>query len=430
MEHKVPRGTIYTKNSYYYSRISYYVDGKRKTKGQATGITIDNSSKRKSDRQERAALRIMQENLDEFIAQQIRNELPARNQMITDTAQAWLTHTCKSKAPGTIASYTNIVRDITLYFTEHPVRTTDLTSSQVEAYLDWERQRRQPNYSGENKVQARFTDGSGIENTVHHRYTVLRSILQYAVRERIIDRNVASKRDAHIQPPSPQRQEFDVLSQTEALELIQHLAQEPLWFQISVLLGLLLGLRRSEIVGIRLSDINWDINTLTIHRTATQQTLNHKTSITIKPFTKNRRPKVLSLSCELCNSLIYYISEQQKCQDDFGPGYQHNWDEYLMRYPDGKLVPPNTITQHFQIFLRKHNLKKIRFHDLRHSCASILFASGVDILTIQEILGHAQLTTTILYTHQISSNKSKALTAMSNQFLPPVSVEGKKDDKK
>lgn len=94
-----------------------------------------------------------------------------------------------------------------------------------------------------------------------------------------------------------------------------------------------------------------------------------------------------------------------------------------MRYQDGKIVPPNTITRHFQIFLSKNNLKKIRFHDLRHSCASLLFASGVDILTIQEILGHAQLTTTIAYTHKISDNKSKALTQMSNQFLLPNSSE-------
>lgn len=90
-----------------------------------------------------------------------------------------------------------------------------------------------------------------------------------------------------------------------------------------------------------------------------------------------------------------------------------------MRYPDGKIIPPNTITQHFQIFLEKNKLKRIRFHDLRHSCASILFANGVDILTIQEILGHAQLTTTIAYTHKISDTKTKALAQMSNQFLQP-----------
>lgn len=358
-----------------------------------------------------------------FVAPGVDAEQSTKDQQITETAQAWLNHTKKSKAAGTVASYTNIVRDITTYFTDNPVCTASLTSKQVEDYLDWERQRRQPNFEGEHKVAPRNSDGSGVENTVHHRYTVLRSILQYAVREGIIDRNVASKRDAHIQPPLPQRQEFDVLTQEEALTLIQCLGQEPYWFQVAVLLGLLLGLRRSEIIGIKTTDINWEMETLTIRRAVTQQTLDRKNTIVVKPNTKNRRPKTLNLSNELCDILRIWIIEQQKYSDAFGISYHHDWDEYLMRYEDGKLIPPNTITQHFQIFLTNNNLKKIRFHDLRHSCASILFASGVDILTIQEILGHAQLTTTISYTHKIGDKKSKALTRMSNQFLLPRSVE-------
>ena len=423
MKNKPPRGTIYAKNGYYYARISYYIDGKRKTQDRATGIKVDNSTQRKFDRQERAALKIMEEMLTSFIASTEKAQKKPTDQLIIETAQEWLVHTSKSKAPGTIASYTHSVRDITTYFSSNPVRTAELTAKQVEAYLNWERQRRQANYSGENKVKPRNSDGSGIENTVHHRYTVLRSILQYAVREGIIDRNVASKRDAHIQPPMPQRQEFSVLTQAEASNLIQHLKQEPSWFQTAVLLALLLGLRRSEIIGIQLSDINWESRTLTIRRAVTQQTLNRKNTLVIKPHTKNRRPKTLNLSNELCDMLRHWIAEQQKYRDTFGTDYILDWDGYLMRYQDGKLVPPNTITQHFQIFLSKNNLKKIRFHDLRHSCASLLFASGVDILTIQEILGHAQLTTTIAYTHKISDNKSKALAKMSNQFLLSDSVE-------
>jgi len=421
MKNKPPRGTIYSKNGYYYARISFYVEGKRKTKDRATGIKVDNSTKRKADRQERAALKIMEEMLAAFVSPIEEEKKNCKDQQITETAQEWLAHTCRSKAPSTVASYHNIVRDITTYFADNPVHTAALTSKQVEAYLDWERQRRQPDYEGEHKVVPRNSDGSGVENTVHHRYTALRSILQYAVREGIADRNVASKRDAHIQPPRPQRQECDVLTQEEALILIQHLGQEPLWFQTAVLLRLLLGLRRSEIIGIQLSDINWETGTLTIRRAVTQQTLNHENTVAIKPHTKNRRPKTLNLSNELCDILRTWIIEQQNYSDAFGVSYHHDWDGYLMRYEDGKLIPPNTITQHFQLFLAKHNLKKIRFHDLLHSCASILFANGVDILTIQEILGHAQLTTTIAYTHKISDNKSKALAQMSGQFLLPDS---------
>lgn len=417
MKDKLPRGTIYPKNGYYYARISFYVDGKRKTKDRATGIKVDNSTKRKADRQERAALKIMEEMLAAFSLYSEDTKKDPKDQLITETAKEWLAHTCKSKAPGTIASYSTCVRDITLYFGAHPTCTVDLTSAHIESYLDWERQRRQPWYTGDDKVYSRYTDGSGIENTVHHRYTALRSILQYAVREGTIDRNVASKRDAHIQVPAPQRQEFSVLTQSEATRLIQALDSEPLWFRICVLLGLLLGLRRSEIIGICLSDINWEANTLTIRRTATQQTLDHKNTIIVKPFTKNRRPKIFTLSKVLCSALHLLAESHNTNSVIWGSSYNQNWNDYLIRYEDGKLVSPNVLTQHFHLFLTKNNLKIIRFHDLRHSCASILFANGTDILTIQEILGHAQLTTTIMYTHKISDSKTTALTQLSAQFL-------------
>lgn len=427
MKTKPPRSTIYAKNGYYYSRISYYAEGKRKTKDQATGIAVDNRTRRKAEQQKRAALKIMEEHLAAFIAPVTDEIVHPADQMIVDTAQAWLAHTCKSKAPGTISSYATCVRDITLYFAEHPVRTVDLTPTQVEAYLDWERQRRQPTFSGEDKVNSRYKDASGVESTVHHRYTALRSILQYAVREGIIDRNVASKRDAHIQPPSPQRQEFEVLTQSEATKLIQCLDQEPLWFRTAVLLGLLFGLRRSEIIGIHLSDINWEANTLTIRRTVTQQTIDHKNTIIVKPFTKNRRPKSFTLTKMIFSALHSLAEGHRNNKAIWGSSYSINWDGYLIKYEDGKLVSPNVLTQHFRLFLTKNNLKVIRFHDLRHSCASILFANGTDILTIQEILGHAQLTTTIMYTHKISDNKSIALTQLSNQFLP-VCIEKKEEE--
>ena len=80
------------------------------------------------------------------------------------------------------------------------------------------------------------------------------------------------------------------------------------------------------------------------------------------------------------------------------------------------MITPNSLTNAFGRFIKENHLKDVRLHDLRHSCASILFASGTDLLTIQEILGHAQLTTTIAYTHKISEKKSYALTAMSEQL--------------
>lgn len=416
---KSPTGMLYKKMGYYYARIYYYVDGKRKSKDKATGIAVDHSSERKAKKQEREANRILNDFLNAFIVPGTLNVVSKKDQLLTDTAKDWLEHVSKSKAPGTQSSYAYNVRDIVLYFgTYLPVQTAELTSKQVEAYLDWERKRRQPNYTGEHKVRPQYADGSGIENSVKHRYATLRAILNYAKREGIVNRNVASQYDCFINVPKPQCHEFPVLSEKEANDLVKALASEEIWFRVAVLLGLMLGLRRSEVIGLRFADIDYESNILTVSRTATQQTIDHKNTVIIKPFTKNRKPKVTKLKSSLGYVIRVLEEHHRQNRIAFGSDYDMRWDGYLIRYSDGKLVSPNVLTQHFKLFIQKHDFKAIRFHDLRHSCASILFANGVDLLTLQLIMGHAQLSTTMMYTHVIDDRMGTALSQMEDIVMP------------
>ena len=90
----------------------------------------------------------------------------------------------------------------------------------------------------------------------------------------------------------------------------------------------------------------------------------------------------------------------------------------------GELMKPNYLSQAFPAFLEKHGLRHIRFHDLRHSCASLLYANGVALKDIQEWLGHSDIATTSnIYTHLDYSSK----VASANAILPFFSREiGKK----
>ena len=80
-------------------------------------------------------------------------------------------------------------------------------------------------------------------------------------------------------------------------------------------------------------------------------------------------------------------------------------------------MKPNFITQHFEILLAKNKRKKIRFHDLRHSCASLLYANGVSLKEIQEWLGHSDISTTSnIYTHLDFSSKVSSANAILPAF--------------
>jgi integrase len=93
--------------------------------------------------------------------------------------------------------------------------------------------------------------------------------------------------------------------------------------------------------------------------------------------------------------------------------YCNDYLEYIYVNEMGERIKPNFITQNFAITLMNNNLKKIRFHDLRHSCASLLYANGVSLKEIQEWLGHSDISTTSnIYTHLDFTSKVASANAI------------------
>lgn len=94
--------------------------------------------------------------------------------------------------------------------------------------------------------------------------------------------------------------------------------------------------------------------------------------------------------------------------------YCHDYDDYICTDNFGKLITPVYVTDHFASMIRKHRLKKLRFHDLRHSCASLLLASGVPMKAIQEWLGHSTFQVTAdFYSHLEFNSKLDSADAIA-----------------
>ena len=410
-------GFVFTKNDYYYIRVYYYVGKTRKQKDVSTEIRVGDPDSRAGKRAKSEAEMKRAEVLRTFTIPGNNCEKP-EDLTFANAVRTWLERQRGLKAPSTIAGYTYCANDVITYFTEIcPVRTADLTSTMVEDYQAWERMRRQPTYTGAYAVQSKFADGSGVENTIRHRTTLIRSVLQHAKRADIVVRNVASTRDCQVELPKAMRHVFPVLTERESRALMRATKNAPVWFRLVVLLAVLFGLRRSEICGLCEEDIDWENSTVTIRRTVTQQTIDGKNVITSRPFTKNRRSKTFGLPKPVIDALLAMIEENRENERKFGKSYCHEWDGYVFRYPDGKLISPNMVTNRFMAFSKEVGLKTTRLHDMRHSCATILLGMGVDIKTVQDIMGHADLSSTMVYLHFLPQRKTAAISGLCDAVI-------------
>ena len=109
--------------------------------------------------------------------------------------------------------------------------------------------------------------------------------------------------------------------------------------------------------------------------------------------------------------------EQEQNRKVCGKSYCTDYLDYIYVDPMGKRIRPDFLSQHFPDFLVAHQMKRIRFHDLRHSCASLLYANGVSLKEIQEWLGHSDISTTSnIYTHLDFSSKVSSANAIVNIF--------------
>ena len=118
--------------------------------------------------------------------------------------------------------------------------------------------------------------------------------------------------------------------------------------------------------------------------------------------------------------LIKMKKEQEENRKLCGKSYCKDYLDYIYVNEIGERIKPNYLTQHFPLILEKNNLRKIRFHDLRHSCASLLISNGVPIKQVSEWLGHSDISTTAnIYVHLTMDSKIESANAILG-FYPTI----------
>ena len=188
--------------------------------------------------------------------------------------------------------------------------------------------------------------------------------------------------------------------------------------ELPIILGAFYGLRRSEVLGLKWDAIDFEKKTISIRHTVTEMCVDGKATVFQRDTTKTKSScRTLPLVAPF-ERLLRKVKQQQEINRQVcGSCYCNDYLEYVNVNAIGELIKPNFITQHFDILLAKHRLKKIRFHDLRHSCASLLYANGVSLKEIQEWLGHSDISTTSnIYTHLDFSSKVSSANAILPAF--------------
>lgn len=254
--------------------------------------------------------------------------------------------------------------------------------------------------------------------TVQHVYTVLNTALNRAVKLRILAMNPCDYVDR------PKRTKFvaNVLSVEEFYSLIDLLdikLYRDYVFSIALHIVLELGLRRGELSGLEWSNIDFEDNTISITNNLVYT--DGKTLLSTPKTEESKR--ILYISDNLKKLLKQYKQVQNKNRLSYGPRFQtnvYNDQEYdfVMIWENGKRLHPLYYTQKFSKLLKASSIdKKVRFHDLRHSNATLLLSQGVDFKTIQARLGHADISTTLnIYSHVSLEMQKNAVDKLSSIF--------------
>ena len=121
--------------------------------------------------------------------------------------------------------------------------------------------------------------------------------------------------------------------------------------------------------------------------------------------------------------LLEKREEQEEYRRLCGRSYDKRYLDYICVDEMGTLISPDYLTASFPKLLKKNNLRHIRYHDLRHSCASLLLANGVPMKQIQEWLGHSDIATTSnVYAHLDYNSKLMSADAMMNGMREALSA--------
>jgi len=250
------------------------------------------------------------------------------------------------------------------------------------------------------------TEAGLASRTVGHVHRLLHRALGHAATWGLAQQNVA----AVVKPPKVNAIEITILSQGQVERLLHHIKGRTL--RPILALALATGARRGELVALRIKDFNPDTKTIRIERSLEQT----KSGLRFKPPKTRHGKRTISIPPFIVAELRAHIAKMQESRLALGLG-RASRDELLFPRWDGEVRSPHWLTQKFALAMAVLKIEGVTLHSLRHTHASQLIASGMDVLTISRRLGHGSPAITLaVYGHLFGNTDAKAAEIMEAAF--------------
>lgn len=412
---KIPTGSLQSKAGKWYVVVNSYVGDpetrtlKRKVRWVGTGLECTRGNKSK-------ARHIMETQiLPEFAydtdygknLERIRS-----SRLFLEYLASFLQEKRLSLAIATYDTYVSLLYGrITDYFEKKNLRLSDVKPEDITEFYAY--------------LASEGLKGSSI---IHY-HSLLAPAMKLAKQRKLIDENpfdyITRPRQAEYVP--------EYYTAEQARQLLESAKGDPLY--VPIVLSTYYGLRRSEVVGLRWKCVDFENKRIVINHKIYQTSSSTKTGIrltdncyivgedTLKTKSSYR---TLPLIPAVETFLLSVKADQEKYKKFFGNCYDHRWAEYICVHKDGRIITPNYISARFSALLDSNGLKHIRFHDLRHSCASMMVQQNVQMKNIQMWLGHSDISTTAnIYAHLEFASKVESGNMMNNLLgeTPPAESE-------
>lgn len=197
---------------------------------------------------------------------------------------------------------------------------------------------------------------------------------------------------------------------------------------VPIFLAIFYGLRRSELLGLRWSSINFETGWLQIDTTVVREKNGDRILAVVRENTTKTSCSRRNLPlCQYTYQYFWNLRQKQLAQMSLcGTSYDPRYTDFVCVDDLGTLLQPDYVSQKFQKVLEKYQLRRIRFHDLRHSCATIMLYLGYSLKDIQTWLGHSNYNFTAdTYIHSApAAHQRMASTLAENlpvlQELTPI----------